>query len=156
MQRHTCVEPVSWFSRKVTAREGHHPMTPGGLPVGSISLQNSPCRAECSMPCENGETTKSNTKDSFQLEWKWDIRDQCSHPITGQSKEVYQQSLVRLYLCCHIKCWWCTTSSIDPVDNALSVRICTQLRAITSANKTCLVIQPSDFAWHCGTPHNRW
>jgi len=31
-EEHTCVEPVSWFSRKVTAREGHHPMTPGGLP----------------------------------------------------------------------------------------------------------------------------
>lgn len=47
----TCVEPVSWFSKKVTAREGHHPMTPGGFPAGSINLQYSLCNAEWSIPC---------------------------------------------------------------------------------------------------------
>jgi len=47
----TCVEPVSWFSRKVTAREGHQPMTPGGLPWGSISRQYSLWRAEWRIPC---------------------------------------------------------------------------------------------------------
>jgi hypothetical protein len=48
----TCVEPVSWFSKKVTAREGHQPITPGGLPCGSISRQYSLCSAECKMPCK--------------------------------------------------------------------------------------------------------
>ena len=28
----TCVDPVSWFSKNVTAREGHHPTTPVGFP----------------------------------------------------------------------------------------------------------------------------
>lgn len=30
--RQTCVDPVSWFSKNVTAREGHHPITPVGFP----------------------------------------------------------------------------------------------------------------------------
>jgi hypothetical protein len=27
-----CVEPVSWLSMKVTARDGHNPITPGARP----------------------------------------------------------------------------------------------------------------------------
>ena len=47
----TCVEPVSWFSRKVTAREGHQPMRPGGLPAASLSRQYSQrSKAACRMP----------------------------------------------------------------------------------------------------------
>jgi len=32
---HQCfwVEPVSWLSMNVTARDGHHPISPGGLPA---------------------------------------------------------------------------------------------------------------------------
>jgi hypothetical protein len=37
----TCVEPVSWFSIKVTARDGHHPRTPGGFPCWSDKRQYS-------------------------------------------------------------------------------------------------------------------
>ena len=32
---------VSWFSRNVTARDGHHPIKPGGLPCPSFSRQYS-------------------------------------------------------------------------------------------------------------------
>jgi hypothetical protein len=55
----TWVDPVSWFSKKVTAREGHHPITPVGFPWGSISLQYWLCRAECSIPYK---TSKNNIK----------------------------------------------------------------------------------------------
>lgn len=34
-----CVEPVSWLSRNVTAREGQMPLRPGGRPWGSDSLR---------------------------------------------------------------------------------------------------------------------
>ena len=34
-----CVDPVSWLSMKVTARPGHHPIRPGGLPLLSRSRQ---------------------------------------------------------------------------------------------------------------------
>lgn len=37
----TWVEPVSWFSMKVTARDGHHPTTPGGFPFWSDNRQYS-------------------------------------------------------------------------------------------------------------------
>lgn len=37
----TWVEPVSWFSIKVTARDGHHPRTPGGFPFWSDKRQYS-------------------------------------------------------------------------------------------------------------------
>ena len=41
----TCVEPVSWLSRNVTDLEGHHPITPGGFPLGSFKRQKSPLTA---------------------------------------------------------------------------------------------------------------
>mmetsp|Transcript_5541 Transcript_5541/g.14943 ORF Transcript_5541/g.14943 Transcript_5541/m.14943 type:complete len:204 (+) Transcript_5541:791-1402(+) len=45
------VDPVSWLSRKVTAREGHSPMTPGGLPSLSASRQYSQRpTASCKIP----------------------------------------------------------------------------------------------------------
>lgn len=43
----TWVDPVSWLSRKVTAREGHHPITPGGFPCGSRRRHNCPLTASC-------------------------------------------------------------------------------------------------------------
>ena len=43
--------PVSWFSMKVTAREGHMPSMPGGRPWGSTSRQYSRlATASCRMP----------------------------------------------------------------------------------------------------------
>ena len=43
--------PVSWFSTKVTAREGHMPRRPGGRPWLSISRQYSlRPMASCRMP----------------------------------------------------------------------------------------------------------
>ena len=42
---------MSWFSMKVTAREGHMPSRPGGRPWLSMSRQYSPLpMASCSMP----------------------------------------------------------------------------------------------------------
>ena len=42
---------MSWFSRKVTAREGHQPINPGGLPAASRRRQNSPrSNTACRMP----------------------------------------------------------------------------------------------------------
>ena len=42
---------MSWFSMKVTAREGHMPRRPGGRPWLSMSRQYSPLpMASCSMP----------------------------------------------------------------------------------------------------------
>lgn len=43
----TCVEPVSWFSMKVTALEGHQPITPGGFPWESRRRHSSPLTAAC-------------------------------------------------------------------------------------------------------------
>ena len=43
--------PVSWFSMKLTARDGHIPRSPGGRPWLSMSRQYSPLpMASCSMP----------------------------------------------------------------------------------------------------------
>ena len=43
--------PVSWFSMKVTALEGHMPMRPGGRPCPSTSRQYSPRpMASCRIP----------------------------------------------------------------------------------------------------------
>ena len=43
--------PVSWFSMKLTARDGHIPRSPGGRPWLSMSRQNSPLpMASCRMP----------------------------------------------------------------------------------------------------------
>ena len=45
------IAPVSWFSRKVTAREGHMPMRPGGRPWLSTKRQYSRLPiASCRMP----------------------------------------------------------------------------------------------------------
>eukprot|EP00884_Botryococcus_braunii_P008559 jgi/Botrbrau1/17704/Bobra.0166s0128.1 len=45
------IEPVSWLSMKVTARCGHQPISPGGLPLGSDSRQYSVfLTASCRMP----------------------------------------------------------------------------------------------------------
>ncbi len=48
---------MSWFSRKVTAREGHQPITPGGLPLESRSLQYSQrCKAQPHHPSSSSDS----------------------------------------------------------------------------------------------------
>ena len=47
---------MSWLSRKVTARDGHQPATPGGLPCASFSRQYSFfSSASCSTACEDAQ-----------------------------------------------------------------------------------------------------
>ena len=60
----TACAPVSWFSRKVTAREGHSPSTPGGRPCGAAGARagaaGQPCRdadrQAASQPAHAGNT----------------------------------------------------------------------------------------------------
>ena len=54
---------VSWFSRKVTARDGHQPITPGGFPLASRSRQYS---LRCAAQQRNSMPSQSTQSATLQ------------------------------------------------------------------------------------------